>query len=432
MAKMDILPQNFEAEINVLGAILIDNNMLANIIEILKSEDFYSSANKLIYKTMLSMYKRDLPIDTTTLVNEFGWDKVKAIGGASYILKIQDSVPSTANVVSYAEIVKKMSDRRLIIKTCREAVDKAYDEEPSKIIDGMESNFLNIGNKNADKILKDDELMELTLNKIESNYKLGREITGITTGYKKLDAAMNGLNKGDLIIIAGRPSMGKTAFGLSLASGIAKLNKIAVFELEMSAEKLAMRRLSALTRINSNKLSRGKINDDQWGILVNKACKEADRNNIFTDDSAGLTIQQIKSKAKQIKLKYGLDAVIIDHLQLIEALEPRQPLSQQVSQITRQAKKMAKELDISVIMLSQLSRMPEQRRDHRPLLSDLRDSGSIEQDADVVMFLYRDEYYDPESQDKGIMECIIAKQRDGSTGKLQFAYEKECQVITEI
>lgn len=429
---MDKLPQNLEAEINVLGAIIINNNMLLEVIEILKANDFYSSANKLIYETILGMYKKSIPIDTTTLVNELGLDKVKAVGGASYILKIQDSVPSTANALYYAEIVKNMSDRRLIIKACREAINKACMEEPSKIIEAMESDFLNIGDKRTNKILKDNELMELTLNKLEDNYKLGGGVTGIITGYDKLDLAINGLNKGDLIIIAGRPSMGKTAFGLNLASGAAKLKKIAIFELEMSAEKLGIRRLAALTHINYSKLARGKIDDDKWGTIVNKAGIESEKNNIFTDASAGLTIDEIKARCKKIKLKYGLDAVIIDHLQLIETLEVNQSRTDQVREITKQAKKMAKELDIPVIMLSQLSRAPEQRNDHRPILSDLRDSGSIEQDADVVMFIYRDEYYNPKSEDKGIMECIIAKQRDGCTGTLKFAYDKECQIIREI
>ncbi|URZ15784.1 replicative DNA helicase [Clostridium felsineum] len=425
------LPHNIEAEMNVLGAILKDNDVLTDI-NFLKESDFYSTANKMLFKTILDMESKDIPIDTTTLINGLGEAKIKSIGGITYIFKLVDSVPSIANVKSYADIVKNISDKRKILYACYNTISKIEESNPLELISEMENQFLSIGSKNKNDIFNDTELMNKAISNIQENYNNGGQVPGTRTGYKKLDYAIGGLNKGDLIVIAGRPSMGKTMFALNLMEGISKTAKVALFEFEMSEEKLGIRRLAMSSCINAKRLSIGKIEDKEWGILTQKAGQMASRDNVFTDTSTDLTINEIKSKSKKLKLKHGLDVIIIDHLQLIEAVNPKEPRIQQVTEMTRQAKKMAKELGCAVILLSQLSRAPEQRNDHRPQLSDLRESGAIEQDADVVMFMYRDEYYNKDSNEKGILECIIAKQRDGATGTIKFAVKPEYQLVADI
>lgn len=424
-------PHNIEAEMNVIGSILRDNNILADI-DFLKEDDFYNTAHKMLFKTILDMNNKNTPIDTTTLANELGRDKTKAIGGVTYILKLADSVPSVVNIKSYALIVKDMSDRRKIQDICYDVINKIDTVDPQQLISNMENIFLSVGFNGKSKVLTDTELMNKTINKIQDNYNNGGQVPGIKTGYKKLDYTISGLNRGDLVVIAGRPSMGKTMLALNLVDEIGKNNKVALFELEMSEEKLGVRRLARNTFINSKLLSLGKIKDKDWESITRKAGEMATRNNVFTDTSTDLTINSIKSKCKKLKIKHGLDVVIIDHLQLIEAVNPKEPRIQQVTEMTRQAKKMAKELDVCVILLSQLSRASEQRTDHRPQLSDLRESGSIEQDADIVLFVYRDEYYNKATKDKGIMECIIAKQRDGALGTIKFAVQPQYQLITDI
>lgn len=424
-------PHNLEAEMNTIGAVLKDNDVLADI-DFLKEDDFYNTAHKIIFKTILDMSSKSIPIDTTTLVNELGKAKIKAIGGVTYILKLADSVPSIANTKSYAEIIKNMSDRRKIQNCCYDVISKIDIADPQQLVGNMENVFLQIGFNGQNKVLNDTELMDKTINKIQESYNNKGQVPGISTGYKKLDFAINGLNRGDLVIIAGRPSMGKTMLALNLVDEIGKNAKVALFELEMSEEKLGIRRLARNTFINSKLLSLGKIKDKDWENITRKAGEMAARNNVFTDTSSDSTINGIKSKCKKIKIKHGLDVAIIDHLQLMESMNPKEPRIQQITEITRQGKKMAKELDMCVIFLSQLSRAPEQRQDHRPILADLRESGSIEQDADVVLFVYRDEYYHPTSKDKGIMEAIIAKQRDGTTGTIKFAVQPQYQLITDI
>lgn len=429
---MEALPRNNEAEREVLGAILNNNDCICDVIDILKPEDFYNSAHEFIYKTILDMYGNNIPADLVTLVNQIGPEKIKAVGGISYISGLMASSINSNNANKYAEIIKEKADRRRVIRSCTEALQEARDEEKNikGVIGGLEDKLLNIGVNRSEKILTDEELMEKTLNMIQTNYEAGGEIPGISTGFKNLDKATGGLRKGDLIIIAGRPSMGKTMFSLNVSDNIVKENKAAIFELEMSAEKLGSRRLASRALINATKLPRGDMSSDEWVRLTKRAGEIATRNNMFTDTTPGITMAEIRAKCKKIKLKYGLDVVVIDHLGLITPTT-KESRVQQVSEITRQGKILAKDLDVAVIMLSQLSRACEARNDKRPMLSDLRESGSIEQDADLVMFMYRDEYYNKEGEKKGILECILAKQRDGRTGTLEFSYMAEYQRITE-
>lgn len=427
------LPHNLEAEKEVLGSILKNNEALYDVTDLLRADDFYQSRNILLYKTMLSMSNSNTPIDAITLANTMGAEQLQAIGGVTYIAELISSTLSSRNIRKYAEIVKEKSDRRKVIKTCQSALEKAYETSGNikVIIGALEDELLSVGTDGENKILTDQELMEKTLNMIQENYERGGDITGISTGLKSLDQATNGIVKGDLVVIAGRPSMGKTCFALNIANNVAKDNKIALFELEMNAEKLGARRLASQTLINATKLPRGKIDDKEWERVTTKASEIAYRNNMFTDTTAAITMTDIKAKCKKLKLKYGLDAIIIDHLGLISSSRNRERRDLEVAEITSQAKIMAKDLNVAVILLCQLSRAVEQRADKIPMMSDLRESGTIEQDADLIMLLFREEYYKPETDKKDIIEVIIAKQRDGRTGTLEFSYKSEYQLITE-
>jgi replicative DNA helicase len=432
---MDIkaLPHSIEAEQQVIGSILTNNESIYDVVDLVRAEDFYRSSHQILYKTMLEMTDKRIPIDMVTLTNTLGADRVQSIGGITYIAQLTASVISSSNIKKHAEIVKEKSDRRKVIKTCNEALQKAYNQENQVkgIIGALEDELLNVGTETEKKILTDEGLMAKTLTMIETNYKNGGDISGLKTGLKTLDQATNGVVKGDLIVIAGRPSMGKTVFALNIADNLAKNSKVAVFELEMSGEKLGARRLAAQTCINATRLPRGKITDKEWALLASKANEIAFRNNMFTDTTAGITMQEIKAKCKKLKIKYGLDVVIIDHLTLITASRKRERRDLEIADITSMAKIMAKDLDVAVILLSQLSRAVEQRADKIPMLSDLRESGTIEQDADLVMLLYRDEYYNLETEKKNILEVIIAKQRDGKTGTIEFSYKPEYQLVTD-
>lgn len=425
-----MLPHNLEAEINILGSILIENDIINDISEILISEDFYSKPNKILYSKMLDMHYKNIAIDTVTLSNTLGTENLKAIGGISYITEIASSVITISNFKSYADIVKDKAKRRKVIQVCHEALEEAKEKDIKSIAVKLEDALLEINSTKKEEIFTDEELMNDTLAVIQKNYENGGEIPGMKTGLKSLDKATNGLKRGELIVIAGRPSMGKTCLALNIGSNMGK--KVGLFELEMGKEDLGMRRLAAKTLINGYKLQQGKMNDKEWERLSTRANEMAYKNNVFTDTSSCLTMLEIKSKCKKIKIKYGLDVVIIDHIGLIEPSNKNESKNNQISEITRQAKIIAKDLDVAVICLSQLSRAPETRTDKRPILSDLRDSGSIEQDADLIMFVYRDEYYDNETEDKGIMEVIIGKQRNGKTGTLRYAYKPEYQLIAEM
>lgn len=430
---MQALPQNLDAERSVIGAVLNNNDLLCDVIDIISPDDFYNTGHKELYKSMFDMYNKNIPVDIVTLVNYIGKDKIEAFGGITYLSNLIASVPMACNVRDYAKIIKEKSDKRTIIKSCSDALQKAYDEkiEPKEVVNLIEDELLNVGCNSESRILSDDELMEKTLNMIQKNYSKGGNITGITTGYESLDYAINGLTKGDFVVIAGRPSMGKTCFALNITNNIPENKNAALFELEMSAEKLGARRLASRCFINATRLPRGKLDPQEWEKVVNGSTYISSKNNIFTDTNTGQTVQEIKAKCKKIKLKYGLDIAIIDHIGLITPTNIKENRVNQVTEITRNLKNMAKELDMTVIALSQLSRAPEQRTDHRPILADLRESGSIEQDADLIMFLYRDEYYNKNSEDKGTIEVIIAKQRDGRTGTIKLAYKPEYQLISE-
>ncbi|MCW6075511.1 replicative DNA helicase [Clostridium sporogenes] len=434
MTENKALPFSLQVECDLVGTLLVNEDAINEVIDILEIEDFYNSANQIIYKALTKLYMRDIKADMVTISNEIGEETLTKIGGVTYLSKLIDSGTSGVNIINYAEIIKEKSNRRKLIKAAQNLIDKAYDEkvEIQDIVNKTQDKLLETTNTNDKLIYTDDELMTYTLQAIQERYKSGGEIPGMRTGSKLLDNAINGFKRGELNIIAGRPSMGKTVFALNVADGLAAEGyKVALFEMEMTPEALGMRRLAAKAYIDSIKLNRGSLNDDEWERLGYRTGEIAGRNNMFTDCSVNLSIQDIKARSKKIKQKYGLDVIIVDHLTLMKmAKKERRDL--EVADTTMHLKFLAKELDVTVILLSQLSRAVEQRSDKRPMLSDLRESGAIEQDADTIMFLYRDEYYDVESEEKGILEVNIAKQRNGKTGALKFIYKEEYQLITEM
>jgi replicative DNA helicase len=428
------LPQNIEAEKEVLGSIIKDNKCLYDVIEIVKAEDFYKDIHNIIYTTMVNMFSKNIPIDMITLANMLGADKVQAVGGITYLSNLVGGIAATSNAKEYAKIIKQKADKRKIIKACTEALETAYQEETDikKTVAELEDNLMNLGTSKENLIKTDAELMRKTIEVIEENYKNGGGITGIPTGYDYIDKSINGLGKGRFVVIAGRPGMGKSALALNIGQNVSEHSNVLMFSLEMGDIELGIRRLASKTLINSGKMSKGNIEDEEWARLINKADAISSVGGMYTCDSGGITLHDIKAQAKKVKIKHGLDVIIVDHIGLITSTLNTENKVRQMEEITRFMKMLAKELDVCVIGLSQLSRDVERRPDKRPVLSDLRDSGTIEQDADVVLLAYRDEYYNAESEEKNVIELNIAKNRTGRTGVIKLAWRGEYQKITNL
>lgn len=426
------LPKAIQAEIEVLGAILHNNSNIIECIEKLTEKDFYLKRHKIIFLNMCKLFSNGSDIDLVTLIDSIGKDNLNDVGGITYI---SDLITGGLNVNldAYINILKDKSYRREAIKELSNSISDLYDENknPDHIIGHMQEKI--IDNNNSKKaIVKDEELFAKTLNEIEKRFQNGGEIPGMQTGFVDFDKATNGLKKGELFVIGGRPSMGKTLIALNMADGLAKNNhKVGLIEMEMTEESLGIRRLAYNSNIEANKLQLGKLNDDEFLKLSQTYNELAKRGNMVTDCSDYQNILTIKAKAKAMKKANGLDVLIIDHLGLMDIKE-RENRTYAIGEVTRQLKLLAKELDINIILLCQLSRAVEMRADKRPMLSDLRESGNIEQDADLVMFAYREEYYNQETEDKNIMEWIIAKQRNGRTGTLKFVYIDKLQKIANL
>lgn len=424
------IPKNLESEKAILGAILVDNKLITDVIEVLKPSDFYLDSHKHIYKAIYELYKQDKAIDTITLTTQLK-STLDVCGGISYIAKLASS-GMCYNVKEYCNIIKEYSRKRTIINNATEMLKMASDEEfkSSDIISQFESKML-LENESDGTMLTSSELAIKTLEFIENNYNNGGDIIGMKSGLKTLDNWVDGFQKKNLYVLAGRPSMGKTLLALNLSLGLSKNNKGALFEMEMDAESLGIRMLASKTNINGVKMRRGKIEEDEFERVLG-ASNSLSQNNLFVDTSSSQTIYDIKSKAKKLKLQHNIDFIVIDHIGLLG--ESRKGISRNdhIAEITWQCKVIAKELDINVIILSQLNRGVEMRQDKRPVLSDLRESGSVEQDADVVMFVYRDEYYNPETQDKNIMEILIPKQRNGKVGAIKVYCNLQSQLIGDL
>ena len=424
-----IPPNDIEAEQAVLGSMLTDKDAVIAAIEVLKPEDFYREDNKTIYMAVLSLYNRAEPVDIITLKSELSsMGKFDSVGGLEYLAELPEKVPTTANVDKYIKIVEEKAILRNLIKTANEIITLGYDptEEVEDIMDNAEKKIFDImQSKNQKGYTPIKDILIETFAQLEQLYNQKQHITGVPTGFADLDYKTAGFHGSDLVLVAARPAMGKSAFALNIATNAAVRAKVpvAIFSLEMSKEQMVNRILCSEAMVDSNKVRTGKLDEQDWAKLAS-ALGPLSEADIFIDDTPGISVMEIRAKCRKLKLEKGLGMVVIDYLQLITASSNRRGGSreQEIAEISRSLKILAKELDIPVIALSQLSRAPEQRPDHRPMLSDLRESGSIEQDADKVIFLYRDDYYNEDSEKKNIAEVIMAKHRAGSTGTIELLW----------
>ena len=422
-------PHDIEAEQAIIGSMLTDKDAVISAIEVLKEEDFYREDNRAIYSAILNLYNRAEPIDIITVKAELeAMGKFEQVGGLEYLAELPEKVPTTANAQKYIKIVEEKSTLRNLIKTANEIIELGYDptEEVEDIMENAEKKIFNImqdKNQKGYSPLK-DVLVE-SFNKLEELYNRKQHITGVPTGFTELDYKTAGLHDSELILIAARPAMGKSAFVLNIATNAAIKAKtpVVIFSLEMSKEQMVNRILCSEAMVDSNKVRTGKLEEDDWVKLAG-AIGPLSEADIYIDDTPGISITEIRAKCRKLKLEKNIGLVIIDYLQLVQGSNNRKNGSreQEISEISRSLKILAKEIGVPVIALSQLSRAVEQRPDHRPMLSDLRESGAIEQDADIVMFLYRDDYYNKDSEKKDIAEVIIAKHRGGSTGTIELLW----------
>ena len=425
-----IPPNSIEAEQSVLGAMIIDKEAINSALEIIRPEDFYKEANREIFETMIVLFNKNEPVDLITLSEELKRrGTLDNIGGVTYLANLSSSIATTANIKYYCEIVQEKSILRRLIKSSDDIMGKAFEdtEEVSAIIELAEKNIFDITQgSHREGFSPISEVLLNSFAQIEERAANKGRLTGLETGFIDLDNKLSGLQKSDLILLAARPSMGKSALGINIATNSAlKSNaKIAIFSLEMSKEQLVQRVISATSHVDLQKIISGNLGDDEWMKVVD-SMGPLSQMNIFIDDTAGISLMEMKAKCRRLKIEKGLDLVLVDYLQLMQ-LEGRQESRQQeISAISRGLKALAKEMECPVVALSQLSRAPELRSDHRPILSDLRESGAIEQDADVVLFLYRDEYYNKETELKNIGELIIAKHRNGPTGSIELVWKGE-------
>lgn len=423
-----IPPHDIEAEQAIIGSMLTDKDAVIAAVEVLQEQDFYREDNKIIYSAILNLYNRAEPIDIITLKSELkSMGKFEAVGGLEYIVQLPDKVPTTSNVEQYIKIVEEKSMLRALIKTADELITLGYDptQEVEQVIDTAEKKIFQVMQKKNQKgysSIKD--ILVDTFTQLEQLYNQKESITGVPTGFVDLDYRTSGLHNSDLILVAARPAMGKSAFALNIATNAAVRAKVpvAIFSLEMSKEQMTNRILCSEAMVDSAKVRTGKIDDDEWAKLA-ATSGELSEAGIYIDDTPGISIMEIRAKCRKMKLEKNIGLVVIDYLQLVQGSNKKGgSREQEIAEISRSLKILAKEIDVPVIALSQLSRAPEQRIDHRPMLSDLRESGSIEQDADIVMFLYRDDYYNEDTEKKNIAEVIIAKHRSGATGTVELLW----------
>ena len=423
---MRSLPQSIEAEQSVLGSMITDKNAVVEAVEKLEENDFYRDGHKVIFKTISEMFKDDMPVDLVTLLERLkATEKLEKAGGVTYVSELSSSLLTTINLSAYIKIVKEKSILRKLIKASTSIIEDSYNKqgEVEEVLEGAEKKIFDIAEK---RTTSDFEPLNVVLERgfleIERLFNNKGEITGVGSGFVDLDAKTSGFQKGDMVLIAARPSMGKTTFALNIAehAALREGKSVVVFSLEMSKEQLAYKLLCSEANVDMLKLRTGALDDKDWENIA-RATGPLSKAKIYIDDTAGVTVMEMRSKCRRLKLEYGIDLKDIDYLQLMSG-SSNESRQQEVSEISRSIKALAKEMECPVIALSQLSRAPEQRADHRPMLSDLRESGSIEQDADLVMFLYRDEYYNKETEDTNIAECIIAKQRNGPVGTVKLAW----------
>ena len=422
-------PQNIEAEESILGGILIENEAINRVTEILDPDDFYRDAHRKIFNALINLSERDEPADLITLTNELRkTDQLDSIGGASYLTSLIDSVPTAANIEYYAKIVKEKAILRKLIQTSTEIITQSYEDrgDVEVFLDEAERAIFEISEKRVrPSFYSIRDIVKESFKTIERLFQKKELVTGVPSGFKELDRMTAGFQPSDLIIIAGRPSMGKTAFCLNVAQYAAIENKIpvAVFSLEMSKEQLVIRMLCSEAHVEGTRLRTGYLNESDWPKLT-IAAGNLSEAPIYIDDTAALSVLELRAKARRLKSDHGLGMVIIDYLQLMKGRARVENRQQEISEISRSLKALSKELSIPVIAVSQLSRKTEERTGNRPQLSDLRESGAIEQDADLIIFIYRDEIYNraEDNPNRGKAEVIIGKQRNGPIGKIDLAF----------
>jgi replicative DNA helicase len=425
-------PQNLEAEQSVLGGLLLDNFALNTVLELLETSDFYSEAHRKIFSSVVELSNRNEPCDLITLSNILKDQKrIEQVGGTAYLASLVDNVPSAVNIAYYAKIIKEKSVLRRLIGTATEILNKSYDAgmDIDSVLDEAEHAIFEISeNKIRPSFYPIRDIIKDSFKTIERLYAKKELVTGVATGFDKIDDITSGLQKSDLIIIAGRPSMGKTAFALNIAQ-YAALEigvPVAIFSLEMAKEQLATRMLAAEARVDSQRLRKGFLGETDWPKLTTAAGRLSEAP-IYIDDTPAITAIEMKAKSRRLKAENGLGLIILDYLQLMRGNSSRDSREQEISEISRSLKALAKELSVPVIALSQLNRKVEDRTSRRPQMADLRESGAIEQDADLIAFIYRDEVYNrsDDNPEKGIAEIIIGKQRNGPTGTVRLAFQEK-------
>ncbi|MFZ0075322.1 replicative DNA helicase [Exiguobacterium sp. RIT452] len=431
-------PQSIEAEQAVLGAIMIDADRLISASERLLPQDFYRAAHQRIFETMLVLSDRGEAIDLVTVTAELSTLGIlEEVGGLAYLGELAEGVPTAANINYYVNVVDQKSTLRRLIRTANEIVTDGYERqnEVDVLLNEAERKILEVSQgKGSASFIPISDVLTSAYATIDKLHKQSGETTGIPTGFRDLDQVTAGFQRNDLIIVAARPSVGKTAFALNISQNVATRadENVAIFSLEMGAEQLVMRMLCAEGNVDAQRLRTGQLEDEDWGKL-SLAMSSLSQAGIYIDDTPGIRVNDIRAKCRRLKQEHGLGMIMIDYLQLIQgngrSSDNRQ---QEVSEISRSLKSLARELEVPVIALSQLSRGVESRQDKRPMMSDIRESGAIEQDADIVAFLYRDDYYNKETEDANTIEIIIAKQRNGPTGTVKLAFRKEFNKFVDL
>lgn len=425
-----IPPQNIEAEQSLLGSVLIDPEAISRILEGIELDDFYREAHRQIFAAVLGLYQRNEPADLVTVTNALRTGgQLEAVGGAAYVAELADRVPTTANVAYYAKIVHEKAVLRRLIEGATAIVQRAYNggEQVDAALDQAEQIIFDIAQKKIrQSFFSLKEIVKHSFKTIEELYEKKQSITGVPTGFGDLDRLTSGLQAADLVVVAGRPSMGKTALALCMGAhaAIEAQVPIAIFSLEMSKEQLVQRLLCSEARVDSAKLRAGFLADHDWPKLT-RAAGRLSEAQMYIDDTPALNVLEMRAKARRLQRDKGLGLIVVDYLQLMRGLGSMESREREISEISRSLKALAKELRVPVVAISQLNRGVESRHDKRPQMADLRESGAIEQDSDVILFVYRDEMYNRESPDKGVAEIIIGKQRNGPTGLVRLAFLSE-------
>lgn len=423
-----IPPHNLEAEKSVIGAAMLDKEVVFDVLEVVRAEDFYSKANREIFTVITDLQRSSTPVDVLTVTDELKKRKMlEAVGGRVYVAQLSADVPSVSNAVEYAKIVAEKAVLRRLIGTADEIAKKGYEESENTldILEYAEKGIFEIAkSKQHSEMAKISEIILTNFEEISVRSQSQGGITGVPSGLIDLDRKLSGFQKSDMVVLAARPSMGKTAFALNVAlnAALKAEAKVLIFSLEMAKEQLSQRLLSMEARVESQKMSTGDVDMSDWDKM-SAALDSFNKMSIYIDDTPGIKLMEIKNKCRRMKAETGLDMIILDYLQLMEGEKRSDNRQQEITSLSRGMKLLAREMECPVIVLSQLSRAPDQRENHRPVLSDLRESGAIEQDADVVLFLYRDEVYNEETEKPGICEVIVAKHRNGPIGTVEVGWQ---------